>query len=1099
MRRSISPICALVLLAAGAGIAPASASPTTNAQPPSTQRLGGPSTYVVELETQSTMAAYRGRATAGRAAASAAAVDQLGTVRAMQSQVRQALTARIPKAQVLYETHSVMPALGVQAGPGDLESLRDLAGVKAVYPVALKRAATSSAVPLIGAPAVWEALGQRGEGTTVAVIDTGVDYTHANLGGPGTPAAYQNELAHDTEPSALFPNAKVVSGFDLAGADYDPQPGSPTYQPVPHPDPNPLDCNDHGSHVAGIAAGLGVTRDGQTYSGPYDTHTPVETMRIGPGVAPLAKVYAYKVFGVCQISGASAVVAAAIDRATDPNGDGDPSDHVSVINMSLGTDYGSPQDGDSVMAERASALGVTVVASAGNSGDFYDVSGSPASARSVIAVANSVDPVSESDGVTVTAPAAIAGTYATQRAAAYDFVTKPDLAGTLAAPSDPSNLDGCEPFDAADAALLRGKVVFLEWINDDFQRPCGSIVRAQHAAEIGAAGYVFASDVDSIGPGFISGSADVPGILVVRSAGDAMRAQLANGVTLNGTSVLSVRRSDPGSVDQLNQSSSRGMRGAGAVKPDVAAPGTTITSTGRGTGNAGSSLTGTSMASPMVAGLAALVRGAHPEWTPEQVKADIMNTAGQDIHTGPNHTGARYGPNRVGAGRVRTSDAVSNDVLAYVVDDPGAVSVSFGPVEVASPIGSGRLRKTVRVANTGDRPATYMLRYEALTQIPGVRYDLSTRSLHVPPHTTRTFTVSLVIPDPTAMAKTLDPTMERIRLGTARQFIADASGRVLLTPTDATRPTLRVPVYAAPRPTAAMSQDTLVRLPADGVGETSLRLGGRGVRVGSGNTSVVSLVSGVELQASSGPLPTCTGGATRGCVRFPDERAADVRYFGATADADTLYFAISTWGPWRTPFPSTGFEVWIDSTGDAVPDAVLSGQQLQAFGAGLPFPQGIFVSELSNPATGEVLAETPVNARDGDVDTALFDSDVVLLPVPVSALPGNDVSRIHYGLVSRAMPDDATLDGREPLDEIGARVSGDSVALVNPFSLDVRRPGLVVTGPVEDPLFEDQPGRTLAVRRDAEAYRADGGQGLLMLHFHNSVGSKAQVVQITDR
>ena len=71
-----------------------------------------------------------------------------------------------------------------------------------------------------------------------------------------------------------------------------------------------------------------------------------------------------------------------------------------------------------------------------------------------------------------------------------------------------------------------------------------------------------------------------------------------------------------------------------------------------GTGDEGLNDSGTSMATPMVAGTAALVHSKHPDWTPEQVKADIMNTADQDLFTGVNHTGPKYAPNRVGAGRI---------------------------------------------------------------------------------------------------------------------------------------------------------------------------------------------------------------------------------------------------------------------------------------------------------------------------------------------------------------------------------------------------------------------------------------------------------------
>ena len=107
-------------------------------------------------------------------------------------------------------------------------------------------------MPYIGAAALQN-LGVTGANIKIAVLDSGVDYTHRNLGGPGTAAAYT--AAYGTAPSStsnktrdgLFPTAKVYEGYDFVGEDWPNGPRSP--------DPDPIDFEGHGTHVADIAAG----------------------------------------------------------------------------------------------------------------------------------------------------------------------------------------------------------------------------------------------------------------------------------------------------------------------------------------------------------------------------------------------------------------------------------------------------------------------------------------------------------------------------------------------------------------------------------------------------------------------------------------------------------------------------------------------------------------------------------------------------------------------------------------------------------------------------------------------------------------------------
>src|SRR5205085_3336544 len=92
---------------------------------------------------------------------------------------------------------------------------------------------------------------------------------------------------------------------------------------------------------------------------------------------------------------------------------------------------------------------------------------------------------------------------------------------------------------------------------------------------------------------------------------------------------------------------SRGPRtGDSALKPDISAPGVSIISTGMGTGTGGAAISGTSMASPHVTGVAALTRQAHPDWKVEDIKAAIVNTGVPSLVAG-------YGVSRGGTRRVQ--------------------------------------------------------------------------------------------------------------------------------------------------------------------------------------------------------------------------------------------------------------------------------------------------------------------------------------------------------------------------------------------------------------------------------------------------------------
>lgn len=1057
-----------------------------------------PQAYLLKLDEASTLRTFRQNRDEGLRAAKLAARDQKSEVSRAQNEVIDELPA---EASVIYRTHSVLAGVGVSANAEDKDQLGRIPGVRAVYPVAPKQLSNSSAVPLQAAPAAWQATGFLGQGQRIAVIDTGLDYTHSSFGGPGTTAAYDEAHAAGDQPPDpdLFSADKLVGGIDLVGDDYNASPGE-GFQPVPHPDPNPIDCEGHGSHVSGSAAGYGVKVDGSTYDGGYDDTTDFAGLKIGPGMAPEAGIYAIKVFG-CE--GSTNVVAEAIDHAVDPNGDGDPSDRVDVINLSLGSDFGSVQDGDSVAANAAAALGVSVVAAAGNSGDHTDISGSPGDASRVLSVASTVDADSKIDGAEVTIDGN-PGLHGVTRSVQYDWKAGPDLSGPVVA-APPENATACAPYAGTP---FTGKVVLVDW--HDAAPECSSALRGDNLAAAGAAGFIFGSDSESFSAG-INGDDEIPGVLMVASGTEAIRDGLDGNldVTVDGTVVNAVTQSFPENVDKVSGFSSRGIHATGNVKPDVSAVGSSVFSVAVGAGSEGTSNSGTSMASPMVAGLAALVRQANPGWSPLQVKADIMNTAGHDLYVGgaADPASNRYGPPRVGAGRIDAADAVANGVLAY---DPanGAVSVSFGPVEVS---GAVSLDREVTVDNQSAAAATYAASYDPINEVPGAKFTVSPAGVTLEPGAKATLTISLEIEDPTRLTKAVDPTVGRLgESGYPRETLAESFGRLLLEPTGS-GPDLRVPVYASPRPAAEMTQPDSLAIhhnaaSADAPEQVAtFALAGNGLGTGSGENGegdgdpgndILSIAAGFELQATSGQSPECGGAIETSCWRLPEERYADLAMVGYTSDAPLVedpadaraFFAVAVHQPWA--IPANKGQIWIslDLDDDLSPDLFVYNSRLDE--------DDIFVSALYDPAqpAGERVVDVQlVNGRFGNLDSALYDSDVMVLPVSLAKLAEYGVNaenpRVNYGI------EGYSYFSSQAIDAIGVNAkTGD---LEDPLSANFHEPGITVADRDGDgPLVEDQPGDELTVTRNIASWNEDRGRGVMMVHFHNRVGEKAQALAL---
>jgi len=980
------------------------------------------------------------------------------------------------KATALFTVTNAVPGIAVRATGDALTDLAARSDVVKITPLTTHTLANASTAQLTKALDTWKSAGNTGKGVTVGVIDTGIDYTHADFGGTGTVAAW--DQAHATSAAPWTPTAKVVGGYDFVGDDYDADATASDYQPIPHPDVNPLGCNDHGTHVAGIVAGYGENADGSTFHGDYASldGDDLYDMKVAPGMAPDASLYALKVFGC---NGSTNEVIPALDWALDPNGDGDFSDHLDIVNMSLGADYAPADDPENAVIDNLAEHGVLSVIAMGNAGDVTDAGGSPGNAVRSVAVASSVDAYQLRDGLKVNAPSDVAGVAAGQFSIAYPWIGAPDVTGdVVASPAD--NADGCAPYSAEDAAAIAGKIVWQSWDDNDATRACGSAVRGDNAAQAGAIGAIFDSSLDVFAAG-ITGSADIPIIQLPKTESDRLRPALDAGtlnVTFDSSLAASVKSVTPGITDTLSSFSSRGTHGSvGVVKPDLTAPGDTVASAGLGSGDGVLVESGTSMATPNVAGIAALVTNAHPTWTTEQVKADLMNTAGHDLYAGDDESGPIFGPNRVGAGRVDALAAVDNDLLVYDKDVTGAVSASFGVV--AAPITQRSLTRTrtLTVQNTGSAAKTVTLAYDAITSQPGVHYSVSPSRLTVGAGRTATAKVVLTVV-PSKLRKTLDPTMNADSgIGVPRSYLSDASGRVLVTERGATP--LRVPVYAAAKPTSATTAKAGTLTTGSGKHRTTspaLVLKGKGFSQGTGSEAYTSLASALELGATSPRLSTCTDTQTSGCLPVASDGVGDLKYVGTGSTPGStggyadgwLYIGISSWGQSATFGHSVIPYVQMDTTGDGVPDYEVD----VAYYPDTDVP----LAELFDLSTGENIDLEPINFNFGDVDTNEYDTDTLLIPIWPAKIGVTD-DATSFPISYQVGTYDAFYYGTDI----------DDSPVVH---YDVVDPALSVS----QPLVTDDGGQAIPYELGSSATRSTKA---LVLHLHGAPGRRAEVVAVS--
>ena len=569
----------------------------------------------------------------------------------------------------------------IQVDASNIEGIRSIAGVTAVVPVTRHTPNLERSVPWIGAAAV-QAGGVDGTGITIAIIDTGIDYNHASLGGSGDPADYAANDPNIIEPGS-FPTMKVIGGYDFAGALYDA--GDPAIS-TPTPDPDPLDGVGHGSHVGGIASGMGVPGE------------------LGVGVAPGAKLMALKVFG--DTGGSTSLTSDAIEFALDPNGDGDTSDHVDVINMSLGSTFGDPADPSAVSADNAAHLGIAVVTSAGNAGPVPYVTGSPGVGGGAISVASSL---SGGDTLGFSVSGGVNDTFEVVEGTGAVRLSDGIVVGDLMQPADAANLFGCNPI----ADDMNGAIALISRGECDFDT---KYINAQDAGAVAIVVRNDGTDPARVAPIIMGGIGDlgvpitIPGVMTTSDAGFLLADTLSGGTGISATLDESIMVPTLFGDTMSDFSSSGPGHGGSTFKPDVTAPGDAISSTYVGTGTEGVIFGGTSMAAPHVAGLAALLRQARPGLDPAGIKAVIQNSTSTAVGDGT--IGPTPALSRQGTGVVNAVNALALTSMAQ----PGGVS--FGRI---NPDEFTRASKPFRVVTMSNHNRQYSVTHVPNQTFPGVK------------------------------------------------------------------------------------------------------------------------------------------------------------------------------------------------------------------------------------------------------------------------------------------------------------------------------------------------------------------------------------------
>lgn len=450
-----------------------------------------------------------------------------------------------------------------------------------------------------------------------------------------------------------------------------------------------------------------------------------------------------------------------------------------------------------------------------------------------------------------------------------------------------------------------------------------------------------------------------------------------------------------------------------AAKPDVTAPGVSVQSTAVGTGNDGTRISGTSMAAPMTAGTAALVRDAHTDWTVARVKAAIMNTANPTTEKIEGSGTGSYDSRMAGTGVVDARKAVDASVIATTED--GTHSLSFGQESMDSAFAE---TLTFTLENTGASDATYDLAPQFGGPDLGSTLSLEPSSVTVPAGGSETIEATLSLSEAAVAAL---PAASDSNFG----LLETIKGAVVATPSGGGDGvySLRTPFLVAPRGLSDVTSGPRSEYSEgpSGTRQASVPVSNTGIH--SGTVDVYGW--GIEDPADQPDQPAAEGGLdirAAGVQTLPREALCGDAPVGAcgTADDRSLIFAVNMHGLWANPAVNE-VDIAIDSVKGPAADFFVVGVDLGAVLAGAF--DGRFAS---------IIFDAAGNVVDAWVSVAPMNGSTMLLPVLASEIGMDKDRRFTYTATSFSIVPSGLVDRTDSAEWRSHKVpasSGDFLVL----------------------------------------------------------------------